>query len=267
MPPPLPPPPTTVLYQLVSVHARPLPGRIVVRSLAGDERIIVPRWDWGQYEIGHLARQLYHGHSDFGWRRFDWSEPDRPGAPVVIQILVDGVVAEPDDLVAIYSEDPLLDYEIVSARPPCPGRGRYAWEVVVRDRSDNLRRTYLAPMDMSRCNCMAFARRLNIERVGAHLAHHYYWPYTMHFVAYAHRYPTTCVNVRGIAQPPTMLLRTVLENLFGEEPGAWGSPGREGLVPEDQRRRRGRRVIEPGPEDDEDDGADLRGRRRGEEND
>ena len=67
----------------------------------------------------------------------------------------------------------------------------------------------------------------------------------MHFVAYAHRYPTTCVNVRGILQPPTMLLRTVLENLFGEEPGAWGSPGRD--------------------EDDKNDGADLRGRRREEE--
>ena len=89
----------------------------------------------------------------------------------------------------------------------------------------------------------------------------------MNFAAHAHRYPSTCVNARGIALPPTMLLRTVLENLFGEEPGAWGSPGSEGLVPEDQRRRRGRRVIEPGPEDDEDDGADLRRRRRGEEND
>ena len=166
---------------------------------------------------------------------------------MVIQILVGGVVAEADDLVAIYSEAPLLDYEIVSARPPCPGRGRYAWEVVVRDRSDNLRRTYLAPMDMSRCNCRAFARRLNIERVGGHLVHHYYWPYTMNFVAYAHRYPNTRVNVRGIAQPPTMLLRTVLESIFGEEPGAWGSPGRD--------------------EADNNDGADLRGRRRGEEND
>ena len=43
----------------MTVHARPLPGRIVVRSLAGDERIIVPKWDCGQYEIGHLARQLF----------------------------------------------------------------------------------------------------------------------------------------------------------------------------------------------------------------
>ena len=184
--------------------------------------------------------------------------------PVDIQILVGGVVAEADVLVAIYSEAPLLDYEIVSARPPCPGRGRYAWEVVVRDGSDNLRRAYLAPKDMSRYDCMAFARRLNAQRVGFHVVHLTRWPYTMNFAAHAHRYPSTCVNARGIAQPPTMLLRTVLENLFGEEPGAWGSPGSEGLVPEDQRRRRGRRAIEPGPEDDED---DWRRRRWGEEND
>ena len=255
-PPPLPPPPTTVLYQLVSVHARPLPGRIVVRSLAGDERIIIPRWDWGQYEIGHLANQLFHAT----FRR----APGGMNEPVDIQILVGGVVAEADVLVAIYSEAPLLDYEIVSARPPCPGRGRYAWEVVVRDGSDNLRRAYLAPKDMSRYDCMAFARRLNAQRVGFHVVHLTRWPYTMNFAAHAHRYPSTCVNARGIAQPPTMLLRTVLENLFGEEPGAWGSPGSEGLVPEDQRRRRGRRVIEPGPEDDED---DWRRRRWGEEND
>ena len=130
----------------------------------------------------------------------------------------DGVLDEMV-LVAAFSEVGLFDYEILNARPPCPAAGLYTWQVFVRDCADEGKRwVWFSPKDMNACTCEGLAWLLNAQR-GVLCPPHF--PYCLEPHVYQDVTPVSRIMRRGCVAPPAMPLRTLLVNLWGDQPGSW----------------------------------------------
>ena len=128
-------------------------------------------------------------------------------------------VLDERDLVAAFSEVGLFDYEILSARPPCPAARCYKWQVFVRHCADEGKRwVWLSPEEMNASTCKDLAELFNAQR-GVKRPDGF--PYCLEPHVYQDVTPVSRIMRRGCVAPPAMPLRTLLVNLWGDQPGSW----------------------------------------------
>ena len=254
----LPPPPSraTVVFQLVAVND---PQRsVVVRTMSGDEVVILPNCDWSVYTVMRLREQL----AALG-RTPNGSPAGMPArslafhASFVRVLLGDRIIAS-NQLVAAFAESSLFDYELWWAWPPNPGSERFSWELAVRQPASGV--VYgllLRPNRFRRLTCRVLTQLVNSDRdsfgfepedlpgytnEGPRSPRPYWelrWPtegrgpgqrvwVDPDAEGLAQAAPVSRIVAEGRVMPPDMPVRALLEQLLGDAPGSWaqGRPSR-----------------------------------------
>ena len=89
----------------------------------------------------------------------------------------------------------------------------------MRDCADEGKRwVWFSPKDMNACTCKDLALLFNAQRGVKCPAG---FPYCLEPHAYQDVTPVSRIMRRGCVAPPAMPLRTLLVNLWGDQPGSW----------------------------------------------
>ena len=260
-----PPSPATVVFQLVTVIADRF--SVVVRTMSGDEVIILPDRGWPTYTVMRLREQLAAlGQSPNGRIAGMPARSLAFHASFVRVLLGDRIIAS-NQLVAAFAEPSLFDYELWWARPPAPGRELFFWELAVRQPATRV--TYgllLRPIRFRHLTCRVLTWLINTERdrggfepedlpgySNDGLPSPGYWELRWapdgqgsggwvwvdpDAEGLAQAAPVSRIVAEGRVMPPDMPVRVLLEHLWGDAPGSWASPDagyNQFLGPDDSR--------------------------------